>query len=157
MPIQMPNFQGDDDAAKRAQFVSWVLETLDDLVIGADKEYQNLFVPRLVRPMRNAWNEAGRFPGLADLIANIGPDQVTIHGVGGSQLELKLATVNYWVERFVANQNANVMGSWSILRRIFDAIDTLLGSLLSAAPGAGTALEELKEAIRNSMNRGNDD
>lgn len=74
---------------------------------------------------------------------------MSIHGLGGSQLDFKLATVQYWVGRFLTNQNF----SWSILSRIFDAIDTLLGSLLSATPGAGTALEELKEGIRNSLNR----
>ena len=150
MPIQMPNFEG-DDAEKRAQFVSWVLETLDDLVNGADGQYKNLFVPELVVPMRKAWDEAKQFPGLDDLVAPLNLYQVSVHGLGGSQLDFKLATVRYWVKRFRENHKF----SWSILRRIFDAIDTLLGSLLSAAPGAGTALEELKEAIRNSMNRGN--
>lgn len=59
------------DAAKREQFVSWVIETLDDLVTGANGEYQDLFVPELVEPMQNAWEEAEGFPHLVDLVSRL--------------------------------------------------------------------------------------
>ena len=146
MPLpDFPNLDDSDDAAKRAQFVRWVLEALKRLVEG--QEYRGLFADDLHRDMEAAWNDAvagfGEFPRA---VAALQPEEVDRHGLAGPQLRFKLATVRYWTERFQGGgENAGF-----VLRRLLDAIDTLLDSLL-AAVGAGSSLKELKDAIRNSV------
>ena len=153
MPIgPLPEFDGVDDALKRRDFVLWVKKTLGHLVGEADREYWPVFVPDLIGPMAEAWSEAEPdFEVLADSVANLGPGQVLRHGLGGAQLEFKLATVRYWAQRFIDQQSIALNRvAKGILRWLLDAINTLLTSLASAV-GAGTALQEMKDAVRNAI------
>ena len=142
---ELPDFDNDDDSDKRRKFVSWVEETLSNLV---GDEYQGLFVERLRIPMRNAWEDRNQIPlgfdALGDAVSGLNSDQVQSHGLAGHQLDFKLATVRHWAGRFHDDPDVG------ILRRLLDAIDNLLDSLLDAI-GAGSALSELKDAIRDAL------
>ena len=153
MPIEpLQEFDGADDADKRRDFVLWVQQTLGHLVGEAEREYGHMFVPDLIRPMQEAWVEAEpEFGALANSVVHLNPADVQAHGLWGAQLEFKLATVRYWAQRFIEQQpiglNRAVKG---ILRWLLNAINTLLTSLASAV-GAGTVLQEMKDAIRNAI------
>lgn len=88
---------------------------------------------------------------LADSVANLAPGQVVRHGLGGAQLDFELATVRYWAQRFIDRQSIALdRAAKGVLRWLLNAINTLLTSLASAV-GAGTALQEMKDAIRDAI------
>lgn len=146
MPIPIfPNLDGQDDPSKRSHFAGWVLGALNSL---AEEEYRELFVDDLYDSMAAAWADAGaQFDWLPAAVAELRPDQVANHGLGGDQLSFKLATVRYWATRFL---EAPLALRSRLLRRLLDAIDTLLESLLDAL-GVGSSLKEMKDAIRDSV------
>lgn len=148
MPIPaFPDLDNQQDPAKREQFVSWVLETLTSLVTNQDGDDDQLFVQGLRVAMNAAWNEAhAGFAELPAAAAALPLEQVRRHGLAGDQLAFKLATVRYWAGQF---QDADQSPGF-VLRRLLDAIDTLLDSLL-AAIGVGSSLKELKDAVRDSL------
>ena len=153
MPItRLPGFEETGDAGKRRDFVLWVRKTLGHLVEQADREYSRVFVPALIGPMGDAWREVEpEFEVLAGSVADLTPGQVVRHGLGGAQLDFKLATVRYWAQRFIDQQPIALI--WSAKRLLWfllNAINTLLKSLASAV-GAGTALQEMKDAIRDAI------
>ena len=106
-----------------------------------------MFEAELREEMRAAWNDASpQFEEVAVAVANLPVDSVRRHGLAGPQLRFKLATVRYWTERLQGG-GAN---AGFVLRRLLDAIDTLLDSLL-AATCAGSSLKELRDAVRDSV------
>ena len=153
MPIEpLLEFDRADDADKRRDFVLWVKKTLRHLVGEADREYWRVFVPDLIGPMEEAWMEAEPgFEVLADSVVHLNPGQVLAHGLWGAQLEFKLGTVRYWAQRFIDQQSIGLTrAAKGILRWLLNSINTLLTSLASAV-GAGTGLQEMKDAIRNAI------
>ena len=153
MPIaRLSEFEEVGDAEKRRDFLLWVRKTLGHLVEEADREYWRVFVPDLIGPMEDAWGEVEpQFEVLADSAADLAPGQVVRHGLGGAQLDFKLATVRYWAQRFIDQQSIALnRAAKGILRWLLNAINTLLTSLASAV-GAGTALQEMKDAIRDAI------
>lgn len=79
--------------------------------------------------MRDAWEDGAigqSFDALGNAVSVLHGDQVQRHGLAALQLEFKLATVRHWAGHFRANPD--VEG----LRRLLDAIDNLLESLLDA-------------------------
>ena len=153
MPItRLPEFEEIDDAGKRRDFVLWVRKTLGHLVEQADGEYSRVFVPALIGPMGDAWKEVEpEFEVLAGSVADLAPGQVVRHGLGGAQLDFKLATVRYRAQRFIDRQPTTLIWAGKgLLWLLLDAINTLLKSLASAV-GAGTALQEMKDGIRDAI------
>jgi len=93
-----------------------------------------------------AWREYERDHPLADLqrrIAQLPQETLVSHGLYGTQLEYKLATVD-----FAANRAARAMPGW--LRKLLELIDNLLESILKAL-GADNALKEIKDAMLASL------
>jgi len=144
MPISgFPDMAGLNDGQKRRDFVLWVKSILESL--ATEEQYQNLFVEELRDSVREAWyDDPEAFDNLSRDVYELDDDKVALHGLGGIQLGIKLRIVNYWAGQFMD------IGTTFILRKLFDAIDTLLGSLLNAL-GGGTLLEELKESIWNCL------
>lgn len=149
MPIpDFPNMDNFNDAKKRQCFVLWVKQTLSEL--ATEEEYEQIFADTLIGLMRNAWGDVEQsFDELAESVVGLDTRQVEIHGLSGNQLDFKLATVRYWAQQF------NGRAAKSVLRRLLNAINTLLVSLATAA-GAGTILQEMKDAIKDAIDEDND-
>ena len=96
--------------------------------------------------MKAAFEEVkGSFDNLAVQAANIQLTNIQSHGLGGAQLDFKLRTVEFWADRV---RHPNIGSRW--IRRLLDAIDTLLDSILDAV-GIGSSIKEIKDAIRDAM------
>ncbi|MBS0223702.1 MAG: hypothetical protein JSR91_23490 [Proteobacteria bacterium] len=146
MPLIVPVYDpATDPRPVLYQFVISVRDFLDELVReGRDPTGTPLFVERLLGFMGPAWEE-GRpiFEGLAVAISDASPERLREHGLSGRQLGFKLEVIRYLNEQYLASGKG-------ILRRLLDAIDTLLKSIIKAA-GLGDAAEELKDFIKDSI------
>ena len=89
-------------------------------------------------------NEHEHFENVVALIDRAMAATLSSHGLEGVQLNWKLSNINFWLRRFIEERTAK------LLERLLASIDALLKSLLGAV-GAGHALEELKEAVLNSI------
>lgn len=130
------------------KFISEILVFLEQLAIeGFDTEGRPLFLEEQLERIKGAWEE---FRGDFDvkranvLIKRAEADKLQSHGLYGKQLNLKLSVIESWQKRFFGRRTKKV------LLRLFDAIDTLLDSLLSAT-GIDKALKEIKDVLRNSI------
>lgn len=146
MPLIVPVYDpAADPRPVLYQFVLSVRDFLDELVReGRDPTGTPLFVERLVEFMRPAWEE-GRpiFERLAVAIGDASLGRLQEHGLSGRQLHFKLEVIRYLNEQYLA------IGK-GILKKLLDAIDTLLKSIIKAA-GLGDAAEELKDFIKDSI------
>jgi hypothetical protein len=127
-------------------FVVWTREFLDDLVeTGRSPMNQDLFYVRLRDEMREAWKEVQpHFNDLLHAVHTADQQRLLAHGLGGFQLHFKLATVR---ELFQIYTRA---GSRRALRRLLEAADTLLDSIVGATT-VGSAVVEIKDTIKNCI------
>lgn len=146
-----PNLSNLPDSQKLAEFIRWVEAFLTELVESARSPTgTSLFAEELLGQMRSAWDDAGpEFNRLAEATVSIPEGAVRDHGLSGNQLMFKLATVSRLSGLF------RRFGTTSILRRLLNAIDTLLNSILSAVPG-GSAASEIKDAIKDAIQEDED-
>lgn len=98
------------------------------------------FLPRVLGEM----DRDKHFVRLHEAVAAADPQELERHGLYGAQLKWKLSNINFSLTRFLEQRTAG------LLDRLLDSIDALLDSLLGAVPG-GSAVKELKEAVRNSI------
>lgn len=98
------------------------------------------FLPEVLAEM----DRDGHFKRLREAIAGADPQALHAHGLYGAQLSWKLSNINFSLTRFIEERSA------SLLERLLDSVDALLDSVLGAVPG-GSAVKELKEAVRNSI------
>ncbi len=144
---EFPNLWEFSDTQKLREFIRWVKQLLAELVdTGTSPTGVPLFAEELREPMRAAWSEAvPEFDRLAEFVVTL-PDRASHdHGLLGAQLNFKLATVHRLSGLFQR------FGTKKILRLLLGAVDTLLGSILSALPG-GSAASEIKDAIKDAIN-----
>lgn len=85
------------------------------------------------------FNKQGHLPKLLTGIDRTSDLTLQLHGLSGEQLRFKLNNVQLRERVFRSNV------TFGPLRRLINAIDTLLESILDAVPGGG-ALKELKDA-----------
>lgn len=142
---RQPSFPGPSDHERLQQFICWVHDFLGDIVeFGRSPTGQEIFAEELLEPMRAAWSDVeSDFHRLSNSVADIPPERMREHGLIGSQLKFKLATVTWRWRLFQAR------GRTPLFRRLLNTIDTLLNSILSAV-GSGTAISEIKDAIRDA-------
>lgn len=98
------------------------------------------FLPEVLAEM----DRDGHFRRLREAVAGADPRELFAHGLYGTQLSWKLSNINFSLTRFLEERSA------ALLERLLDSVDALLDSLLGAVPG-GSAVKELKEAVRNSI------
>lgn len=104
-------------------------------------------VPSLLATLRTAWlspTMAARFQQLLAQVNLLGSDQISNHGLGGIDLDAKIDVIKYLHSRFL------LRGGSHLLKRLIDAIDNLLESILDAA-GFGSAIKELKDAVKEAI------
>ena len=154
MAVEFPIFSGDpaeDPRATLRNYIETIRQFLDELITGnLDSKGAPLFHEALVPSMRIAWEEAlPLFPDLMDAIrstdrpSRLSNEAIVSHGLWGAQLRFKLSVIRYLHDRYLASGKRT-------LRRLLEAIDTLLGSILAALP-YGEGIKEIKEYLEHSL------
>jgi hypothetical protein len=152
----MPTLSSDE----RERLATFVLETVQ-LLKELATDRLDLFPQDLQPSVKAAWTEFERDfdSAQADLtVRAMQSDRATWAGLYGSQLQLKLAVVQYWRDKWEASKTAFGLGKGfgkKILKKLIDAIDTVLGSII-AATGLDEALRELKDIFNNSIDEDED-
>jgi hypothetical protein len=145
----MPTAQETNEAHERlSEFFKQIHDFLRDLATRKhDPKGGTLFPSELELLIEGAWAE---FDGDFDLdgaltkIAGLSAADLGAHGLYGKQLVLKLRVIEIWQQRF------QQFGGRKVFKKLIDAIDTLLESLLEAA-GLDGAIKELKDILSDSV------
>jgi hypothetical protein len=133
----------DRDREEIERFVSSTV----DLLRSVSTEHLHLFPEELRQNISAAWGEFERDfnrTRALETARKIRRDRAIWAGLYGAQLGLKLSVVSYWRRKW----NLKVTGKF--LKKLLDAIDTVLDSLI-AATGLDEALKELKDILSNSV------
>ncbi len=140
-----PSFRG-ADRNTLLSFLQFYQKFLSELLeTGRDAKGDFLFVKELFQPIKMAWEEMdNHFNMAATALKNVSDDRLVMYGLYGEQLKLKIAVLAR------ANNKFTKFGGKSLLRRLLDTIDNLLGSILGAI-GVGDALAEVKDSIKDSI------
>ena len=140
----MFTYDSGSDVERLCLFVEDIRKFINDALYN----FQELFISNLVGFYNEVWyteTNLERFSELTRAIRETDLNVLSSHGLLGAELSLKLATANTWYERFIA------FPGMGIFKRVIDAIDTLLDSII-AAVGSGGAIKELKDTLRNILN-----
>jgi hypothetical protein len=125
------------------EFLDSTLDLLEDVV----QHPNNLIYAEFQAQLKRAWTEFSQEFDLNEaraLVRALSQSRLRSFGLIGEQLKLKLQVITKWTEIFGGKRGK------AILKKLLDAIDTLLESLLLAA-GLSEALKEIKEAISNLL------
>lgn len=140
-----PETGQNSDQDRLIEFVRWTSQALKDIVVLESPTGRDLFYSELRDPMLAAWSDvSGRFDGLVLAVEQLPDEVIQRHGLEGAQLEFKLGTVR------TSSRLYSRYGTGRLLRRLLEAIDTLLDSILDAT-GFGSAISEFKDAVRDSI------
>ncbi|WP_116131221.1 hypothetical protein [Tropicimonas sp. IMCC34043] len=130
-----------------AVYLGDLVRFLGLIAYNDEENWKPPFSEALLDPMRAALE---RLPVHASevetKILELTDDQIQRHGLAGPELTFKFAVID---EAYLAGR-----GGWSFFgwRRLIDALDVLLNSILSAT-GAGTAISEIKDYIGLSIRK----
>lgn len=136
----------DDDAATSRYFLKRFLSDTIVFLRRLALEENDVFIAEMREPLRLAWNDFEEtfdieFAfGRIDAISNA---DLESHGLYGNQLAFKLSTIDFWLAKFNLNKG------W--LKKLLEAIDNLLESLLEAA-GLKGAIKEIKKGMELIIN-----
>lgn len=129
-----------DDKTRLDRFLEDTESFLSRLVF-----HKRAFVESLYDDVVDAWTAAKvRFSRARQALQTVGHGSLEKAGLTGAELKLKLRNI----EHFFGELLSSVGGT--TLRSFLDTIDSLLKSLAEAI-GVGTALEEIKDAIRDAF------
>ena len=158
MPIEIqlaaePEGETTPDEAKEylVAFVYWLQGFFHQVVEFSDEVDEETGAPlfeddqiRFLPDVLDEMKEEEHFDRLVELVKKIENVSIREHGLHGLQLKWKLSNINFSLRRFIEQRTA------AMFDRLLSSIDALLDSILGAVPG-GSAVKELKEAIRNSV------
>ena len=138
--------------ADRQQLISFLSDTYNFVqklyLEGVDPITEGSLVPLDLQPLlREAWNEFEENFNMEEAIGKINAvseDRLIAFGLFGAQLELKLSIRDRLRDLWER------IGGFDALKKLIDAIDTTLDSLL-AATGINEALKELKDIFRGLL------
>ena len=131
------------DREELERFVSGTVRLIGDVAT----QHTHLFPPKLHQDIAAAWSEFDQDfdrERALSLAREIPEERAIWAGLYGAQLQLKLAVVRYWRSKW------NRFSTGKVLKKLLDAIDTVLDSLI-AATGLDEALKELKDILSNSI------
>lgn len=130
-------------------FVARVEEFLGIVVNNVENEFGFLWRnrPQLQALARATFEEDVRRSAeeLRAAILEIPQERINRHGLEGRPLAFKLGVLASISDQWGAVRATIALPEW--LRRIIDAIDALLDSLIDAAGGAGSLVKEFKDAL----------
>lgn len=138
----------DADREQLVQFLNTTLALIKSLVT----EHLTLFPQDLSQAITAAWSEFETDFNQAQAEATIRAiltDRAIWAGLYGDQLKLKLAVIQHWRQKWERKRTTFGFGK-KVLKKLIDAIDTVLGSII-AATGLDEALKELKDILSNSI------
>lgn len=105
--------------------------------------------------MKEAWGSVSeRFYELKENVSQAAMSSLDDHGLTGTELQYKLSVINHAGERFVyflSRRVVPLVGVW--LKKLLEALDKFLTSLLDAVGGSG-AIGEYKSFMESSINDG---
>lgn len=144
--------EGDDK--ETVQKVVHQLEyLLQQIVEGEECDF--VFFRELIAPMKEAWGPVSeRFLELKENVSRAEPISLEDHGLTGTELQYKLSVINHAGERFfyfLSQRVVPLVGIW--LKKLLEALDKFLTSLLDAVGGSG-AIGEYKSFMESSINDG---
>jgi hypothetical protein len=92
---ELPDFSELDDRSALVKFLSWTQSVLDELIYeGVSPTGAELFYEELRPPMVSAWEEVSpQFEELISATSNLSEEASIKHGLFGSQLRFKFATI----------------------------------------------------------------
>ena len=146
-------FPTGDESASDRDLMKQFLDALKDLLIGVvkegrDRHGQELFFPELLPLLRDGLgNLDGHVDRLESAVDGIPAEKVADHALEGPEFRMKIRIV-----RFFSNRFEQMGGVWPF-RRLLDTLEGLLDSIIDAA-GAGGAIKEYKDFVRNSTRDG---
>jgi len=149
MPVEFPASQGADPRNELAGFVLTTRDFLDELATnkGPAPRHESLFVAGLLDGLKKGWAEAcSMFELLALKTSELSAQTIFDHGLFGDQLAFKFNVVRHLHGQY---QKIGKAG----LRKLLEAIDTLLGSIVEACMVAKGA-KEIKEYFEHSLDDG---
>lgn len=146
MAAEFPVYESGSPRPVLAAYIISTRDFLADLV--QQKLHPNgdeLFHQELVSPLREAWSEAvPQFQIVANETLRLTDPMLGDCGLFGAQLRFKLSVVRFLHRRYLEIPGVGP------LRRLIDAIDTLLESILKAV-GVGEGVKEIKDYIKHSL------
>lgn len=127
-------------------FVSDTEKLLNYLISsGQDYGRRTLVSADLQQDLRAAWGEVRpQFNSVRSAIDQLSSDKITTHGLSGVQANLKTGLCQKFFSRFVE------FGGWKVFKKLLDAIDNFLGSILKSL-GIESGIEELKHVLEQSV------
>ena len=166
---------GDNDKDRLVNFVKEI-ESFINEIIEEDRGKNLYFITELVEPMKAAWDMRERhFKEIYSCIENVNNNELTKHGLQGSELEFKLSVINHLWSKFITlkalpegktkKRYAPIKPLYFkkyigfipyilylrwLLKRLLESIDKLLTSLLDAI-GASGAVSEFKDFLESSI------
>lgn len=136
------------DRERLIEFLGDTLSLIDELLAeGKDHQGNRVLSAEFLPAFRAAWrefNEQFPFERVQTIIQRTPDERLVWAGLYGAQLELKLTTVAHLRSQFFSSGG----GGW--LKKLLDAIDRLLDSLI-AASGIDEALKELKDILSDNV------
>lgn len=139
-------FPWTDNRRMVIQFLVVVQEFLSKLVeSGVDPDGVPIFADELRDSMREAWIEIRpRFEEAEARVLEVPEERLVGYGLAGAQLEFKLNVITWVWQRYLQS------GGKDMLRKLLNAIDTLLKSILGVI-AVGDAIVEFKESLESSI------
>ena len=138
------------ESEKRASDDKLLLKFVEDTegFLGRLTRHKKAFIPTLWRSLDNAWSDTSdHFIKLRrEIIENYrrNKEKLQNHGLIGSELYLKLNTVEHYFGELITS------GGKKVLKKLFNAINNLLNSIIQAI-GASGAVTEIKDAINLAL------
>lgn len=145
MPFPRPQQFDQSDSELRMAFLDAVFELLMEVSeSGTDPNGRPLFEEEMLPFLRDAAAEVQEnFSALQFRASELQPEQIFPHGLAGDQLRFKLAATS------MRERIYRQVGGAFNFRWLLDTLEGLLDSIIDAS-GAGGAVKEFKEAVRNS-------
>lgn len=138
----------DPGAAELAQFTRDI-ESFMRFVVLESQEFSFLWrdAPSLVAMARGTLQEdiPGAANSLRDVIPSISPTRLDAHGLRGRPLRFKFNVLSSIARLWDSVKGKLTVRGW--FKKMCEAIDAILDSLLDAAGGVGAVLKEFKDAL----------
>lgn len=155
IPIPEPNLSPEKAVDYLVEFLRWTSHFFDRVAEHAtsDDEFRIMLAPHFPKLVLPALRELRAFEAFERCEYHMAAERnresyidstIIPHGLSGAQLNLKYYNVKYWLDRFLIEKIEK------LFKAFLSALNSLLKSMLSEAPGGG-AIIEFKEMIENAV------
>ncbi|AMK76656.1 MULTISPECIES: hypothetical protein [Methylomonas] len=132
---------GEDDRKRLLNFVDTLQRFLEQVVDNG--EY---FQPKFRDDYKKAWNELNpHFSALKDALQRADTHTLLAQGLLGTQLNLKLAVVNHFLNEFLL-YGIEIIGGHKLLEKLLRIVSKLLANMASTV-GTGLAIQSYTDFL----------